>query len=541
MSASRRFTFREVCNYLGIADDEMNVEDETEAEDDMQLDLTEDDEDMEEHLGAIDDEGDIEVAMEGDDEDDEDDEDLTPAATNSDTDTDDDGENLLSPNGLLYTTRSIPARRRIRKVLTQSSRGIATPQNELESFERFLSEGILRTILMHTNRKVREIRRSISRPHIAKIFSMDELKAGLAIILRAGSGSNNFTELANLWVPADSKPFYRAVMSLCQMQFLLRYIRFDNWNTREEQKTLNKLAAVSEVWEIFLKNIRRVYIPNESITVDEQLVGYRGRIPGRTYMPSKPRKYGLKIFWACESSTGYALNAMAYGSREGDRVHRNLGQDVVMKLVEPYFETSRDVCTDNFFTIYNLAKLLLEKKLTLLGTVRRQRRDVPRSMVNKMELYNSKFVYNHQDGICLVAYQAKKNKLPVIMLSSSHFEGVVSTDEAKKPEMILDYNKQKGGVDMFDENVEEFSCCRKTVRWPLLFFYNLLDTATNNAYILLKKSGTYTCSKKVFLKNLTFDLAQPAVDTRLKLARQKESVKTAAIQMGFSLTSVSPP
>ena len=104
--------------------------------------------------------------------------------------------------------------------------------------------------------------------------------------------------------------------------------------------------------------------------------------------------------------------------------------------------------------------------------------------------------------------------------------------------MILDYNKQIGGVDMIDENVEEFSFRRKTVRWPLLFFYNLLDTATKNAYILLKKSGTYTCSKKVFLKNLTFDLAKPAVDTRLKLARQKESVKTASIQMEFSLTSV---
>ena len=135
----------------------------------------------------------------------------------------------------------------------------------------------------------------------------------------------------------------------------------------------------------------------------------------------------------------------------------------------------------------------------------------------------------------------KKNKLPVIMLSSSHFEGVVSTDEARKPELILDYNKQKGGVDMFDENVEEFSCRKKTVRWPLLFFYNLLDTATNNAYILLKKSGTYTCSKKVCLKYLTFDLAKPAVDTRLKLSGQKESVKTAAIQMGFSLTKVPAP
>ena len=152
--------------------------------------------------------------MKGDEEDDEDDEDLTPAATNSDTDTDNDGENLLSLNGFLYTARYIPARRRIRNVLTQCSRGIATPQNELENFEHFLSEGILRTILMHTNRKVHKICRSISRPHVAKIFSMDKVKAGLAIILRAGSDRDNFTELANLWVPADSKPFYRAVMSV---------------------------------------------------------------------------------------------------------------------------------------------------------------------------------------------------------------------------------------------------------------------------------------------------------------------------------------
>ena len=192
-------------------------------------------------------------------------------------------------------------------------------------------------------------------------------------------------------------------------------------------------------------------------------------------------------------------------------------------------------------TMSVLCLLCLFITTLLLGTLGRQRRDVPRSMVNKMELYKSKFVYNHQDRICLAAYQAKKNKLTVIMLSSSHFEGVVSTDEARKPGMILEYNKQKRGVDMFDENMEEFSCRRKTVRWPLLFCYNLLDTATNNGYILLKKSGTYTCSKKVFLKNLTFDLAKPAVDTRLKLARQKESVKTAAIQMGFSLTSVLAP
>ena len=56
----------------------------------------------------------------------------------------------------------------------------------------------------------------------------------------------------------------------------------------------------------------------------------------------------------------------------------------------------------------------------------------------------------------------------------------------------------KGGVDMFDENLEEFSCRRKTVRWPLLFFYNMLDAAANNSYILQKNLGDIPNQKKHF-------------------------------------------
>ena len=70
------------------------------------------------------------------------------------------------------------------------------------------------------------------------------------------------------------------------------------------------------------------------------------------------------MFWACESSPGYVLNGIPYSNKESDKVHSNLAQDIVMRLLGPYFGTGRDVCTDNFFTSYNLAKLLLQKNLT---------------------------------------------------------------------------------------------------------------------------------------------------------------------------------
>ena len=95
----------------------------------------------------------------------------------------------------------------------------------------------------------------------------------------------------------------------------------------------------------------------------------RGRIPGQTYIPSKAKKYGLKIFWACESNTGYALNAVAYAGKESNRIHYNLAQDIVLKVVEPWYGTGRDICTSNYFNSYTLANQLLQQNLTLLGTV----------------------------------------------------------------------------------------------------------------------------------------------------------------------------
>ena len=69
----------------------------------------------------------------------------------------------------------------------------------------------------------------------------------------------------------------------------------------------DRLAAISEIWNQFNYQLRQFYRPKEILTVDEQLLGYRGKIPGRTYIPSKPRKYVLKIFWICEADSGYAL------------------------------------------------------------------------------------------------------------------------------------------------------------------------------------------------------------------------------------------
>ena len=51
-----------------------------------------------------------------------------------------------------------------------------------------------------------------------------------------------------------------------------------------------------------------------------------------------------------------------------------------------------------------------------------------------------------------------------------------------KPKVVLTYNKLKGGVDTVDKATGGYTCRRKTNRWTVAIFYNLLDICAHNAF-----------------------------------------------------------
>jgi len=75
----------------------------------------------------------------------------------------------------------------------------------------------------------------------------------------------------------------------------------------------------------------------------------------------------------------------------------------VKRLVSPIENSYKNVTTDNWYTNIPLLHYLLEKKTTLLGTMKKNKREIP----------------------------------PEFLL--------------KKPEIILDYNTTNGGVDTCDD------------------------------------------------------------------------------------------
>ena len=84
----------------------------------------------------------------------------------------------------------------------------------------------------------------------------------------------------------------------------------------------------------------------------------------------------------------------------------------------------------------------------------------------------------------IVSYCPKRNKI-VNLLNTLHSEPDVDTSkEKRKPEVTLTYNETKAGVDTMDQMTRNYSCKRKTRRWPLLVFYNMLDISAINAYVI---------------------------------------------------------
>uniref|UniRef100_A0A8D9E8K7 PiggyBac transposable element-derived protein domain-containing protein n=1 Tax=Cacopsylla melanoneura TaxID=428564 RepID=A0A8D9E8K7_9HEMI len=110
---------------------------------------------------------------------------------------------------------------------------------------------------------------------------------------------------------------------------------------------------------MFNKKLRHNFIQGEAITIDEQLFPYRGRTKFTQYIPSKAAKYGIKVWWACDSTNGYPCQGIIYTGKEDGQVREtNQGQRVLLELSEPYKSSGRTIVADNFFTTLEAERIL---------------------------------------------------------------------------------------------------------------------------------------------------------------------------------------
>lgn len=81
--------------------------------------------------------------------------------------------------------------------------------------------------------------------------------------------------------------------------------------------------------------------------------------------------------------------------------------------------------------------------------------------------------------------------------------------DSGKPEMIAWYNLTKGGVDSMDEKCAKYSCSRRTRRWPLAIFYEVIDICSANSFIMYGSHPQNNSSRFYFVEELADALVKP--------------------------------
>ncbi|CAH2088905.1 unnamed protein product [Euphydryas editha] len=187
------------------------------------------------------------------------------------------------------------------------------------------------------------------------------------------------------------------------------------------------------------------------------LVPSRGRCLFRIYMKSKPAKYGLKIMCLCNAKTHYLFNAFIYSGRERDLPANAtlIPTRTVMKLAEPIYGTNRNITGDNWFSSIELIEALIEKNLIYVGTIRKNKKEIPPQFLPHRSRVVLSSLYGFQRNKTLLSFVPKKNVSNSLVFSMHH--APVTNSETKKPEIIDFYDSTKGGVDALDQKCAAYS------------------------------------------------------------------------------------
>ncbi|KAJ4436114.1 hypothetical protein ANN_18741 [Periplaneta americana] len=209
-----------------------------------------------------------------------------------------------------------------------------------------------------------------------------------------------------------------------------------------------------------------------------------------------------------------------------------IGKDKETKWNKCHPPRNKEVA-DNWFCSFPLADELQRKKLTLVGTLRKNKKELPPELVStqKREIKSSLFAF--RENVTAVLYVPKKGK-NVILLSSMHCDDTIdpTTGDDKKPEIITLYNMMKAGVDTVDEMCATYSTSRRCRRWPLALFFRLLDIARINAQIIVSSNNpSHEVIRRMFLREVGECLVKPGIRKRVNSQYLTKDLRAKAAKL----------
>jgi len=375
----------------------------------------------------------------------------------------------------------------------------------IEAWSLLFSDDVLNIILKYTNQELEQKRSNLLTKKMYayyEMLDMLELKALIGLLYYAGWAKQKNISI-NKCCSVHSLLLFQVTMPIKRLQILLSCLLFDDKTTRDERIKSDCFTDIREIWNLFITNCIQYYEPGYNVTIDEQILSFRGKCSGMR--SCKRDKRGLKFVTMNDSETFYMINAIPYISNVETEPLGKIPSNYVKKISEPIHNTNRNITCSNWFTSVPIVDNMFEKfSLTMIGSLRQNNPYVPPMFKGAKKACQVAYHNNKT----LISYKSENNKI-IILLSSLHSDGEVNKVE-NKPEIVLHYNKTTGASDTFDQLCHEYSVSRATHRWSVRFFYGMLDQAAVNSFVLYTLNvNNQVITRDKFLLELSMALIKP--------------------------------
>lgn len=359
----------------------------------------------------------------------------------------------------------------------------------LDFFMQMFDENVIQFIISNSIKYARDNNRT------QFTLNQNELEIFLGILIL--SGYHTLPQVKLYWSSDEDKgvEFVKNAMSRNRFLDIKQNIHLADNNQLDKT---DKFAKVRPLVDLVNSNFLKYGIFKHHLSIDEQMVPYFGRHSAKMFLKGKPVRLGFKM-WCLASSDGYLYQFIPYAGKHGENVKREfgLGETVVINLLKVLENKStHKVYFDNFFTSYKLLVHLKSQGYFATGTVRENR-------MLKCPLETCKSIgkkprgtmdsrYDHVNEISVLRWN--DNSVVTVATNCESTEPNVfvkryNRKEKKyisipQPNMIANYNKYMGGVDLHDNAVANYRINIRGKKWWWPLFINMLDSAVVNAWKL---------------------------------------------------------
>lgn len=268
----------------------------------------------------------------------------------------------------------------------------------------------------------------------------------------------------------------------------------------EAESCSDKSHKVQSFVEDFKSRCIDLYQPRQQVSIDERMFQVKSDV--LQYPEKKPTKWGVKVWVLEDSSNKYIINFDIYIGRHAKEAvsSSGLGYDVVMKLMQPFFNQGYHLYIDDFFTSHLLLKDLFEQGVYATGITRETRKGFPKSMKNGEEWSEASHVkrgsmrWKRTPPILNLQWLDKEvfSVLSTIENANDHVPfkigGKRRSRVIRQPQAIASCIQVKRAVNHSDEAfISTCHVLQKSRKWWKNLFFNLIDIAAINGYILFRE------------------------------------------------------